>query len=275
MAINFDFTRLTTYEFQTTTYEVYDDFENIFINVETATVTFAPSEDDVCKIVCFEEEIRKHAVEMKNGTLIIEAVNTGKWYDYIGISFQTPIVTVYLPKDIYTSLAVSTKTGNVEVPDRYHFDTVTIMGTTSNISCYASVSKSIEMQTTTGNIAIGAIETETVKLFATTGDIVAKDIACYHMTAKSSTGYIYLENVVAKESIEAENTTGGIQFYGCDAADIKVKTSTGNVWGTLLSEKIFVAETGTGRVNVPKTTSGGICEIATGTGNIDIEIGID
>ena len=53
---------------------------------------------------------------------------------------------------------------------------------------------------------------------------------------------------------------------------IMVKTSTGNVKGTLLSDKIFVTDTSTGRVSVPKTTSGGKCEITTSTGDIEIEL---
>ena len=51
-----------------------------------------------------------------------------------------------------------------------------------------------------------------------------------------------------------------------------VNTSTGDVNGTLLSEKIFITDTSTGRVSVPKTTSGGKCEITTSTGDINIGI---
>ena len=42
--------------------------------------------------------------------------------------------------------------------------------------------------------------------------------------------------------------------------------------GSLLSEKLFLAQTNTGSVKVPKTSAGGHCEIATGTGDIKITI---
>ena len=120
---------------------------------------------------------------------------------------------------------------------------------------------------------MSSAQTETVKLSATTGKILMNDIACNKLTAKSSTGHIQLKNVIAEESIKVQNTTGGVEFGGCDAADIMINTSTGDVKGTLLSEKIFITDTSTGRVSVPKTTSGGTCEITTSTGDIDIDIG--
>lgn len=270
--INFDFTKLSTQKLETNTYEFNEDFENIFVNVETAAVTFIPSDDGVCRIECVEEKSLTHSAKIENGTLTIEAVNNRKWYDYICINFWSPKVTVYLPKDVYTSILVSTVTGNIEIPDKFSFETVAVKGTTSNVSCYANVSESIELNTTTGNITLNSTQSEAVKLSASTGKVVVNDVACSKLTANSSAGHIQLKNVIAEESIKLENTTGGVEFDGCDAAGITVQTSTGNVKGTLLSEKIFVTDTGTGRINVPKTTSGGKCEITTSTGDIEIEL---
>ena len=63
-----------------------------------------------------------------------------------------------------------------------------------------------------------------------------------------------------------------MEFDACDAAEILVETSTGDVEGTFLSDKIIFAETDTGRVNVPKGIVGGRCEIKTNTGDIKLEI---
>lgn len=51
-----------------------------------------------------------------------------------------------------------------------------------------------------------------------------------------------------------------------------MKTDTGNVAGSLLSEKVFLTDSGVGRVDGPKTTSGSVCEIRTDTGNIQITL---
>ncbi len=272
-AADFDFTRLSTQKFQTKTYEFDEDFGSIFVNVETAEVTFVPTDEDVCTVECFEEEKMPHTVEVKDGKLTVTANNNRKWYDYICINFGTPKVMVYLPKNAYKSLSVSTKTGNIEVPEWLSFETVKIDGATADIECRASVSKSIEIGTATGKITLGSANTGTVKLSAETGKITAQNVACKRFSAKNGTGKIFLENVIAEEGIEAESGTGDIRFKACDAAEITAETGTGSVKGTLLSEKIFIAKTSTGKVSVPGTTSGGRCEITTGTGDIKIEIG--
>lgn len=290
-AVHFDIMELSTQNFLTNTYEFDEDFDKISVDVRTAAVTFVPSKEDGCRIECFEEDTQTHTVKIQDGTLMISTVDNRKWYDNIVISFKMPAITVYLPKEVYDSLSVVTKTGNIEIPDGFSFETVTITGTTSNITCDAFVSKDIEVNTTTGSISVGSSDAETIelsattgkitlgssdaetiKLSATTGTVTVNDAVCNHMTAETGTGQVRLENVIAKESIQVETGTGGVYFEGCDASDITVKTGTGSVEGTLLSEKIFDVRTSTGSVSVPDSTGGGRCEITTGTGNVEISL---
>ena len=58
----------------------------------------------------------------------------------------------------------------------------------------------------------------------------------------------------------------------CDAAELEIKTGTGDVQGTLLSEKVFVVKTNTGKIQVPETVTGGKCKITTTTGDIRITV---
>ena len=51
-----------------------------------------------------------------------------------------------------------------------------------------------------------------------------------------------------------------------------VETDTGDVTGSLLSDKVFITKSDTGSIDVPKTVTGGKCEITTDTGDIKIEI---
>ncbi len=270
-AAGFDFTKLNTQKFQTKNYEFGEDFYGIFVDVETADVTFVATDEDICKVECFEEEKMPHTVEIKDGTLSIFAVNNRKWYDNIGIVFSAPKITVYLPKGAYTSLSAATKTGDIDVPEGLAFETVSITGATADISCRAAVSKSAEIGTATGKITLGTARAETVKLSSETGRITAQNVACKRFSATNGTGKITLENVIAKEKIEAETGTGNIRFDSCDAAEITAETGTGSVTGTLLSGKNFFVSTTTGDVSVPATT-GGMCKISTGTGNVKIEI---
>ena len=52
-----------------------------------------------------------------------------------------------------------------------------------------------------------------------------------------------------------------LKFDGSDAAEIFVKTTTGNVTFSLLIDKVFITKTDTGNINVPKIADGGKCEI--------------
>ena len=63
-----------------------------------------------------------------------------------------------------------------------------------------------------------------------------------------------------------------MKFDGCDAGELLVHTDTGDVSGSLLSEKIFIVRTDTGKISVPASVSGGRCEITTDTGDIKINL---
>ena len=106
----------------------------------------------------------------------------------------------------------------------------------------------------------------------TTGDAELCGVSCRNLVSGGSVGNLRLERVIAAEQLSIERSTGHVAFTGCDAGGIHVKTDTGNVAGSLLSEKVFLTDSGVGRVDVPKTTSGGVCEIRTDTGNIQITL---
>lgn len=105
------------------------------------------------------------------------------------------------------------------------------------------------------------------------GDISMKNLVVdNNIEIETDTGDISVERIIVNGNFEIETDTGDVRFDKCDANEISVNTSTGDVSGTLLTEKIFVTKTSTGEINVPNTTTGGKCEIKTSTGDIDIVI---
>ena len=103
-----------------------------------------------------------------------------------------------------------------------------------------------------------------------TGKTALDNVTCKNLTSGGSTGDILLQKVIAADKISIQRSTGDVKLEGSDAAEIYVKTDTGDVTGSLLTDKVFVTDTDTGRVDVPKTTPGGRCEITTDTGDIRI-----
>lgn len=53
----FDYHKFSTVEYETNTYEVKEDFQNITIEANTEDITFIPSSDGTCKVVCLERKM--------------------------------------------------------------------------------------------------------------------------------------------------------------------------------------------------------------------------
>ena len=291
-ANNWNFMNLSTEKYETNAYEIREAFRNIAVETNTADILFAVSQDDKCKVVCYEAENEKHAALVQDGTLMIRVAHQKQWCDYIGITMETPKITVYLPQTQYDSLIIKETTGDLEIPGEFRFESMDISTSTGDVKNYASTSGTMKIKTTTGAIYVENISAEFVDLLVSTGDVTAKsvtcngdvqigvstgrvkltDAKCKNMTSRGNTGDAFLENVIAFEVIFIERSTGDVKMEDCDAAEIQIQTDTGDVAGTLLSEKVFLVETNTGDVDVPKTTVGGKCEITTNTGDIRVKI---
>lgn len=251
MKLNWDFTGLSTTKYETNTTSVDAQYKNVSVTTDTADIEFVIS--DSTKVVCYEEINAKHSVEVKDGTLFVKLIDERKWHEHIGINFGTPKITVYLPKAEYGTVSVKTSTGNI---------------TLENISA-----EYLDLSVSTGKVAVANVTCKgDVKVKVSTGRTNITDVTCKNLVTSGNTGDVVLKNVVATEKFSVERTTGDVKFDGCDANEIVAKTDTGSITGTLLTDKIFVAQTDTGRVSVPNTTSGGRCEITTDTGNIKITI---
>ena len=290
--LKWDFTKLSTTKYETNHYEINENYTNLSIVTNTADVVLVPSEIASCSVVCHEQSNVKQLVTAKDGTLVIEVVDSRKWYEHLGIHFGTPKITVYIPRGEYGELSISSDTGNVEIQKEFRFESMDISVNTGDVTSCASASKLIKIKTSTGDIGVDSLSAGALDLSVTTGKVTVSsvscegdisvgvstgksyltDVTCKSLTTTGNTGGISLNNVIAAEKISIKRTTGNVKLGGSDAAAVFVETDTGNVTGTLLSEKVFIARSSTGKVDVPKTSTGGRCEITTGTGNIKLEI---
>ena len=287
-----DFSKLSTGKYETNTYEISEEFSNLSMNTDTADIIFALSDDGKCRVECYEEEKAKHSVAVQENTLVIKMIDERTWYDYIGINFGSPKITVYLPKAEYASLFIKESTGDIEIPKNFKFEGVDISSSTGDVNFFASASKLIKIRTSTGNVCVENTSAGTLDLSASTGRITVSNvicggdaninvstgrtnlnnIECKNLTSSGDTGDISLNHVIAAEKFSIKRSTGDVRFDGSDAAEILVETDTGDVTGTFLSEKIFFVETDTGSVDVPESITGGRCEITTDTGDIELDI---
>lgn len=291
-AYRWDFTRLSADRFVTNTYEIREDFTEIRVNTGIADVLFALSDDDTCRVVCFEEENQQHSALVRDGILTVSVTDGREWYEHIGFSFDSPSLTLYLPKTGYGSLVIEESTGDITIPADFTFGSVELSLSTGGIDCLASSAGRIRIETSTGDIrlrelsageldlttATGQVDVQSVSceggvsVRVSTGETRLTDLACRSLRSDGSTGDIAMQNVVAAETISVERSTGDVRFERCDAAELTIETDTGSVTGSLLTEKVFLTDSDTGRVDVPRTVTGGKCEIRTDTGDIRVEI---
>ncbi len=292
MALKFDFKKLSTSKYETNEYVIADSYTDISIDTDTADILFVPYKGSETRVVCYEDIRSKHTVKAENGTLIITNVNNMKWYDRIGINFDTPKITVNIPAGGYGDIKVDVTTGDMELPTGLNFNNIQLTVTTGDITNRALATGAIKIKTTTGDICVENVSAGSLDLSATTGkgkvtgssvvgDIDVKistgkmnitDVTCTNLTAKGTTGDLSLKNVILKGKFNIKRSTGDVRLYGCDAAELYINTTTGDVKGTLLSGKTFTANTTTGDIDIPDNTDSGACNIKTTTGDIKIEI---
>ena len=289
-ALDWDLGELSSSKYETNTHEISLDFENIYINTDTARIVFELSEKDECKVVCYEEKNEKHEVSVSDGTLNISLNSTKKWYEHIGFNFSTPKITVYIPAGEYGALTVRASTGDVALKG-LSFDIIDMVLSTGDVNCSANATKDIRIKTSTGDISLENASARDVELSVSTGRVDVANVKCSDLsvrvstgkthlasvecdnfTTSGSTGDINLSGVIVNGKIDVKRSTGDIKLTKCDAAELAITTDTGDVRGSLLTDKVFIARSDTGKIDVPKSTSGGICEITTDTGNIIITV---
>ena len=290
--LKWDFKKLSTAKYQTNTHNITDTFKNISVETDTADIDFVISQNDKISVVCKEQENLKHRVKVSNETLEIKLEDTRQWYEHIGINFSNTKITVYLPQSEYGDLNVKNSTGDIKTSKELNFQSIDIKGSTGHVANLASAQNKIKIKLSTGDIKIENITAKSLDLAVSTGKINVNDVKCEgdikikvttgkarlknaeckNLVSEGSTGDFALENVKCSEKLSAKRTTGDVTLTLCDANEMFIETDTGDVTGTLLSDKVFIVCTDTGKIDVPKSTTGGKCEITTDTGDIKIKI---
>ena len=298
-------------DYETRGLAINQSFHTLEIETGAADVDILPSGDRECQVMLYEKNSMKSEVKVEDGVLKIKKTDTRKWYDYIGFDLGQAKITVFLPDASFEAIKVEASTGNVEIKE-ISVDGVTVKLSTGNISLFEIASNTIDLTASTGDVKIsdsdvrdtvkatvstgdislsGVTGTPNIKLTATTGDATFKNVSAASLSATASTGdakftsvnvtgELYSKRSTGKTLLtdttagkfDLKASTGDVSFRGSDAEEIFVEVTTGDVEGTLLSDKVYITKTNTGKIDVPKTITGGRCEITTTTGDIKISV---
>jgi DUF4097 and DUF4098 domain-containing protein YvlB len=81
-----------------------------------------------------------------------------------------------------------------------------------------------------------------------------------------------LIDVVCSEMCAIEKISGSIELKRCDAMSFDLKTTSGDICGSILSTKTFDCKTTSGDVRIPADGNGGNFRAKTTSGDIKITI---
>lgn len=259
----------------------------------------------VCKN---EEKRMSHSVAVNSGTLEIKPCDERKWYDRVDMfSFEESEIIVYLPVSEYGALKIEADTSDVEISKGFTFSNIDINLSTGDTDCRASATEFIKIGVSTGEVDVEDVTVGALDISASTGDIELKNVNaasisvktntgdlkasnlnvsgeinrecstgesefenvnCGSFSSKGTTGILTLVRFVAAGMMNIERSNGDVTLRESDAGEILIQTSTGDVNATLLTAKVFITNTSTGKIRVPESTTGEKCKIVTSTGDI-------
>ncbi len=267
-----------------------DTFNKIDVDLTIADVEFIKADD--YKVVVNETKYDTNEVNVVDSTLKVVGKNTRKWYEHIfnWNWFDKVKVTVYMPEGHYESLKVGSSTGNIVIPADFTFADFEAKASTGNVTSKANVENNLNVKVSTGNVSLESVVAKNININSNTGNVTLKNdsvtgkinietdtgdikldnVTCADYYSHSDTGDVNFVNVTVTNKIEIKNGTGYVKMVSSDADTLDIKTSTGNVNLELMSPKIVYADSRTGRKNVPVSTTGGVCEVKTSTGDIKV-----
>ena len=227
-------------------------FDSVDIAVNTGDVNYYASATGAVKIKCSTGDVR--VGQITAGAVDITA-STGKVF-VNGLTCAGDV-------------SVKVTTGDMALKN-FSFQNLVTEGDTGDLLMEnVTANGNMTLERSTGEVEVlNAACAGDIAATVSTGKVGFSNVTCTNLRSTGDTGKIALKDVIATAQFLITRTTGDVFLGDSDAAEIYVTTSTGDVTGHLLSDKVFIVRTSTGKIDTPKTITGGRCEITTSTGDI-------
>ncbi len=269
-------------------YQVEENFESIKLDLKASDVVIRPSNDEKCKVVSFENNIYSHSIEVINNELVVGC----NYKSALFFSYKDTTITIYLPEKAYKTFNLTTTSGDVKV-ENLNVDDISINVSSgdvevNNVECNnistAGESGDVELQNLKvgGDVSVvrdsGDVEFSNascsgrVDVSTDSGDVGVENLVSEGFKAECDSGAVELESVLVNGDLNVKVESGDVEFSRIDALSLDITTTSGDVKGSLLSDKIFAVRSSSGDVDVPQTTTGGVCKITVRSGDVVITI---
>ncbi len=271
-------------------------YDEAFLSVDaqdkSGNLEIFPSSDDELKIECTELENTHYDIKYEGDTLVIRRVDNRDWHQYF-MNFSREGVKIYLPQRAYEDIKLDVSSGSIIVNDGLACRNLAAESTSGSVRAYGvTAQEKVSLKATSGRVVSDSVKAENLDVSCTSGrvtlgnveltgnldvenssgSIEVIDVNCNSLSVNNTSGGITCSGVIAQDNITAKTSSGSIELLKSDADNLDIKATSGSIRGTLLSDKVFIAESTSGRVRVPQTTQGGICKVKTTSGSIDITV---
>ena len=278
-------------------FPVEEDFGAIDLRGCGGDVTLLPAEDGVCRVVTgvSEDGGIETKVEVRDGVLYVTREDTRPWYARMAFNFWTgeDDVTIFLPEERLGELELRSASSQIAVRSGLVFGRATVESTSGDIRFQAEATESLRLKTSSGAIVLEYSACGDVALESTSGDIRARYLQCGDFAARSTSGSQLLEDlsasggvtavsssgektlcrVTAKDALEIESSSGDVSLEAIDAASVAIRTSSGEVKGTVARRMDFSASSSSGDIRLPESDpKGGAFRVTTSSGDVTIRL---
>lgn len=270
------------------TYEITDSFESIDLSLRESDVTIKVSKDGTNKVVARQKKNYNLEVSVIDGILTIKETKNNL---FNLINFSSCEFDLYVTKQVFDKLLIDGSTSDVTLESGFKFKEIMIDLSTGDVKLYDLITDKLSIEVSTGSKCLKNLNVDgDVYIKSSTGKTNIENMTCdgkltiigstsdtkidnctaVNIVIELDTGDCDLSNVISSENLNIKIDTGDVELDSCDGANIYIITSTGDVEGTILSGKTFDIHTSTGSISKPDNRNGGICQVRTSTGDIEL-----
>ena len=280
-------------------FTIKEDFRTIDMRgCGGADVTLLPAEDGVCRVTAAtgDEDGVKTTVEVRSGVLYVEREDTRPWHQRVSFNIWSgeDRVTIRLPEALLTEQELLCSSSDVTVESGLAFGTAAVACGSGEIRFLADAEESLSLKTGSGDVALSGAACGDVTITCTSGRIRAQELSCRSFQGGTGSGDIRLESVQAERDLQLksgsgelrlsavgaggaltlETGSGDIRLDEVDAASMDIRSSSGEVKGTVARRMDFRGHTGSGDLSLPEPDpKGGAFYVKTGSGDVKITLG--
>ena len=167
------------------TYEFDDVIDSVVIDTTSFDVKIVKATGNKTVVILREADILKHDVECMNGVLSIVKQETEGPVNAVNIPLE---IEVQLPKEKYSLIDITTKSGDIAVEQGLSFDNSVINASSGDVISDADVTGTLKSETSSGDQRISNVQGSSVEIISSSGSIELTALNGNDITVHTSSG---------------------------------------------------------------------------------------